>query len=429
MRNKLIGSRWRHLLLLGLFFPGMAALLSACNLLLTPQEGVSPTAMAFPTGTPLLATVVPTGTVRGCSSVRPEPTLEPVSLVPAATEADYSVGPADASVTMVEYCDFQAPICRSMAAVVSNLVHNHPGDIRFIFRPVPLVGRLDKTELAVQAALAAGEQDHFWEMYDLLFQHSDEWDTLTPANFKTWLKDRSTGLGLEAARFAADLESQATIEKSQALYAASQSFGLQSVPLVLINDQPQPTFSLDYDTLNSNISLLALAKRQFNECPPFSIDPSKRYIATLHTDKGDVVIELLPDRAPLAVNSFVFLARSGWFDDITFHRVIPGSLVQTGDPSGTGRGSPGYLFEDEIDPDLKFDAPGLVGMANQGPGTNGSQFFITLAAAPQFDGGYTIFGRVLEGLEVLKKLAPRNPQEDPRAPAGDRLISVEVEER
>ena len=430
MPNKPHGSHIADVLVLLLFLLGVAALLSACNLITSPQEGVSPTAAAFPTSTPLLETAIPTGTtVRGCSIARPEPTVEPVSIVPAVTESDFSVGPADASVTLVEYCDFQAPICRSMAAVVSNLVRNHPEDVRLIFRPVPLVGRLDKTELAVQAALAAAEQDHFWEMYDLLFQHVDEWDALTPADFKTWLKNNSASLALEPGRFATDLESQAIIAKTQALYAAAQKFGLQSVPLLLINGQPQPTFSLDYDTINSNISLIALAKRQFKDCPPFTIDPSKQYIATLHTEKGDMVIELFADKAPLAVNSFLFLARSGWFDDITFHRVIPGSLVQTGDPSGTGRGNPGYFFADEIDPSLKFDAPGIIGMANQGPETNGSQFFITLAPAPQFDGGYTIFGRVISGLEVLQKLTPRDPQKDPRLPPGDRLISVEVMEQ
>ncbi len=424
MKNSSTASHRPAFLTLAGLLAGLGLLLSACS---SPEPSAPASTLTVPpASTASTGTLAPTLPVRGCSVSSPEPTLEPVSLVPAVTEVDFTVGPAESVVSMVEYCDFQAPICRSMAAVVSNLIHDHPKDIRFTFRPVPLVGRLDKTELAVQAALSAGDQDHFWEMYDLLFQRSEEWDSLTPADFKVWLKDHSLGLGLDPDRFASDLESQATLERTQALYAAGQSFGLQSVPLLLINGQPQPTFALGYDTLNSNISLLVLAKRQFTECPPFSIDPSKRYIATLHTEKGEVLIELFPGQAPLAVNSFVYLAQHGWFDDITFHRVIPGSLVQTGDPSGTGRGNPGYFFADEINPDLKFDAPGLVGMANQGPGTNGSQFFITLAAAPQFNGGYTIFGRVLDGLDTLKKLTPRDPQEDPRLPPGDRLLSVEV---
>ncbi|HEY6074292.1 MAG TPA: peptidylprolyl isomerase [Anaerolineales bacterium] len=423
----------RHLRrIFGLLFSiSVCLLLAGCSDI--PATATTPAAQAAtsPAATPptLLETVVPTVQSRGCSAVQTEPTAAAASIVPAVNEADYMVGPQDAVVTLVEYCDFQAPICRSMAAVVSNVINNHPQDVRLIFRPVPLIGRLDKTELAVQAAIAAGDQGHFWEMYDLLFQNTTDWDALTPEKFEAWLKDKSAQIGLEPGKFANSLKSQSTLDRMNAMYTSAKSFGLQSVPLLLINGQPQPAFSLDYETVNSVVSLIALGKRQFKECPPFTIDPSKQYIATLHTEKGDAVIELFADKAPLAVNSFVFLARQGWFDDITFHRVIAGSLAQTGDPSGTGRGNPGYFFANEIDPSLKFDSPGMVGMANQGTDTNGSQFFITLAAAPQFNGGFTIFGRVLSGLEVLEKLTPRDVQVNPRAPAGDRLISVTVEEK
>jgi cyclophilin family peptidyl-prolyl cis-trans isomerase len=330
---------------------------------------------------------------------------------------------------MIEYCDFQAPICRSMAAVVSNVVHNHPQDVRFVFRPLALIGRLDKTELGVQAAIAAGEQGHFWEMYDLLFQRDFEWDALTPAQFETWLAEQAPGIALDPAKFQADLKSASTISRMQALYDSARSFNLQSVPLLVINGQPQAAFALDYVSIESTVSLIALGPKQFKDCPPYTIDPSHQYIATLHTGQGDVVIQLFPDKAPLAVNSFVFLARSGWFNDITFHRVIPGFVAQTGDPTGSGRGNPGYFFEDEIDPSLKFDKPGGVAMANQGPDTNGSQFFISYASAPSLDGSYTIFGQVLSGMDVLEQLAPRDPQKDPAAPAGDKLISVEIQEK
>lgn len=412
--------------LLSLVLLGLALFATTCSAPPSPPVTLTsaPPPTASPTGTPTANDVT-----LGCFHDLAAPTAEPVSIAPAVTETDYSIGPADATVTLVEYCDFQAPICRSMAAVVSNLIHSHPEDIRFIFRPVPMVDRLDKSELAVQAALAAAGQDHFWEMYDLLFQRLEQWQSLSPGDFEGWLKNNSTGLGLDPARFAADLESEATVTAAQSLYTQAQSFGLVAVPLLLINGQPQPTFSLDYDTLNSNISMLLLAKRQFKDCPTYTIDPARTYTAILHTEKGEVVIELLPERAPLAVNSFVFLARSGWYDDITFHRVIEGQLVQTGDPSGTGRGGPGYYFRDELDTGLKFDTPGMVAMANQGPDTNGSQFFISLSLAPQFDGKYTIFGRVLSGLEVLKQLTPRDIQVNPRAPAGDRLISVEIIEK
>jgi cyclophilin family peptidyl-prolyl cis-trans isomerase len=139
------------------------------------------------------------------------------------------------------------------------------------------------------------------------------------------------------------------------------------------------------------------------------IDPSKRYTATISTGKGDFVVELFADKAPRTVNNFVFLARDGYYDGVTFHRVIPGFMAQGGDPTGSGRGGPGYQFDDEFHPSLKHDQPGILSMANAGPGTNGSQFFITFAATPHLDGKHTVFGRVIEGMEVVRSIPERDP--------------------
>jgi cyclophilin family peptidyl-prolyl cis-trans isomerase len=109
--------------------------------------------------------------------------------------------------------------------------------------------------------------------------------------------------------------------------------------------------------------------------------------------------------------------------------VIPGFVAQAGDPSGTGFGGVGYLFDNEISPDLKFDGPGVVGMANAGPGTNGSQFFITLAATPDLDGSYTVFGRVISGMDVVEQLTPRDPSQNADLPPGDKILSVKIEEK
>jgi cyclophilin family peptidyl-prolyl cis-trans isomerase len=128
------------------------------------------------------------------------------------------------------------------------------------------------------------------------------------------------------------------------------------------------------------------------------------------------------------VNNFVFLARNGWYDGVTFHRVIQDFVAQAGDPSGTGYGSPGYAFSNEIS-DLKFDKAGLVAMANAGPDSNGSQFFITFAPVPRLDGSYTIFGQVISGMEVVKKLSTRDPSGGLDLPPGDVITSVEIEEK
>jgi cyclophilin family peptidyl-prolyl cis-trans isomerase len=226
-----------------------------------------------------------------------------------------------------------------------------------------------------------------------------------------------------------EMKSQETATRMKSMFNSARESGLQAVPLLLINGSPQPAFSLDYNSIEATVSLILLAERQFKTCPPISIDPSRQYLATLHTEKGDVTLELYADKSPIAVNSFVFLARAGWFDGVTFHRVIPGFVAQTGDPTGTGRGNPGYLFKNENDPSLQFDAPGLLAMANSGPDTNGSQFFITYAPQPSLNGAYTIFGRVLSGMDVLESLTARDPATYANLPPGDKILSVEIVEK
>ncbi|MCC7118108.1 MAG: peptidylprolyl isomerase [Anaerolineales bacterium] len=209
---------------------------------------------------------------------------------------------------------------------------------------------------------------------------------------------------------------------------AINRLSLPAIPLILINGALQPSYLLDYVSLNDTVGLIALGGKQFSQCPPFTVDTAKNYVATLHTEKGDIVIQLFAKQAPLAVNSFLFLSRENWFNNVSFHRVIPGFVAQSGDPSGTGWGNPGYFFKNEYS-DLTFDAPGMVAMANSGPDTNGSQFFITFAPAPDLNGKYTIFGRVISGLEVAEQLTPRNLAENPNAPSGDKIISVEIKEQ
>ena len=149
--------------------------------------------------------------------------------------------------------------------------------------------------------------------------------------------------------------------------------------------------------------------KQYDAPPPMVIDPSKRYVATITTELGDIVIELFADKAPKTVNNFVFLAREGYYDGVTFHRVIKDFMVQGGDPTGTGSGGPGYKFADEFHPALKHDGPGVLSMANAGPSTNGSQFFITHRDTPHLDGRHTVFGRVIEGMDVVLAIPERDP--------------------
>jgi len=161
--------------------------------------------------------------------------------------------------------------------------------------------------------------------------------------------------------------------------------------------------------------------------PELKIDPKKKYTATFKLDKGDMVIELFADKATRTVNNFVFLSREGFYDGVTFHRVIKDFMAQGGDPTGTGAGGPGYKFADEFHPSLKHDKPGILSMANAGPNTNGSQFFITFVPTPHLDGKHSVFGQVVKGMEVLLAITPRDPA-SARAP-GDVIKTIVITEQ
>lgn len=156
------------------------------------------------------------------------------------------------------------------------------------------------------------------------------------------------------------------------------------------------------------------------------IDPSKKYRAHMETDNGTMVIELFADKTPVTVNNFVFLSREGFYDGVIFHRVIANFMAQGGDPTGTGRGGPGYRFQDEFHPSLKHNKRGILSMANAGPGTNGSQFFITHLPTPHLDNRHTVFGEVVEGEDVLMSIPERDPMKV-NSPAV-KIIRVTIEE-
>ena len=167
----------------------------------------------------------------------------------------------------------------------------------------------------------------------------------------------------------------------------------------------------------------------WSEAPKMSLDNSKEYEALIETEKGTVRVELFADKVPVTVNNFVFLARQGYYDGVTFHRVLPGFMAQTGDPTGTGSGGPGYRFEDEFDSSLRHDSEGILSMANAGPNTNGSQFFITYVPTPHLDDVHSVFGKVIEGMDVVKAITPRDPGKNPGAPAGDKILTIEIIEK
>lgn len=348
------------------------------------------------------------------------------------SEADWSRGAQDAAVTIVEYSDLQCPSCATLDPILQQLLANYPDAVRVVFRHFPLIGTEGqpihpKAALAVQAVEAAGRQDAFWELHDWLFEHQAEWTDLDDEAWLAYLLNAATELGLDVVQFEADLSDPALEQLAEEAWDWGVEIGLPGTPFLLLNGLPYQ-WQGDYASLEAIVRLEMLAERQFTTCPEMIIDPDAEYTAILHTEKGDIALHLLPEAAPMAVNSFVFLAQNDWFDSVTFHRVVDGFMAQGGDPTGTGLGGPGYTFAIEVSSDWAFDRAGLLAMANSGPTANGSQFFLTLGAAEHLNGAYTIFGEVIDGMEVLENITVRNPAQGADLPPGDLILDVTIEE-
>lgn len=312
--------------------------------------------------------------------------------------------------------------------MLASLKDRFPEDVRIVFRHFPLQNIHDKALLATQAAEAAGLQGKFWEMHDLLFERQSEWTEMDEESFVAWLEDRAEEMGLDVDQFKEDLYSADLVALAEQAWEKNSAAGVPGTPFLVINGLP---YNGPQDAVNlaAIMKTILLEQKQFADCPPMSLAADTDYFATIETEKGDITIELYADRAPLAVNNFIFLASEGWYDGVSFHRVIPGFVAQAGDPSGTGFGGPGYAFDTETHDSLAFDGPGVVAMANAGPGSNGSQFFITYAPASQLNCGYTIFGRVIAGMDVVESLTPRNPEQSMELPPGDLILGVTIEEK
>jgi cyclophilin family peptidyl-prolyl cis-trans isomerase/protein-disulfide isomerase len=356
-------------------------------------------------------------------------------------EGDPAIGPTDATITITEYSDFACSYCRRFYnETLPTLLDEYEGQVRFVYRDFPILG--DSSGLAAIAAECADEQDRFWEYHNYLFANSGSFD-------QTKLMAIAFQLELDMDAFEACMAADTVHGEIEDDFNVAVELGATGTPSFTINAefivgaQPIEEFQrvieeqLEYavnppppteEPIGPAAEIVSIEEMpQWDASPEMAIDTDKNYRATLVTSRGDIVVELFADQAPITVNNFVFLAREGYYDLTTFHRVIDGFMAQAGDPSGTGRGGPGYTFEDETDNGLTFDEAGLLAMANAGADTNGSQFFITFAPTTWLDGAHTIFGRVIEGTDVLDALTRRDPTESPSY-LGDTLITVEIEE-
>lgn len=372
----------------------------------------------------------------GCKVNALLPAINPTvqALIPAVSADEHILGAKDALVTIVEYSDFQCPYCSMLAPTLTKLVEKYPKDLRLVYRFFPLSSHSNAL-ISAYAAEAAGRQDKFFEFNAFLFANQAKWGGLSTAEATAWFAEQSSQFKMDAEKFKADIASDSVrqvVDKSLKIAMDAQ---IPGTPFLMINGLPYQA-NMDIDSLSAVVALHKLSQAAYKECPPMVIDPKRSYTATLKTAKGDIVVKLFADKAPLAVNSFVFLARKGFYNDTSFYRVVKNILAEAGDPSGSDLGGPGYAFVVE-NKDAVFNRAGLLVMAKDNDGTNdatppnGSRFFITFAEAKNLNGTYTQFGEVLSGLDIAQELTLREPTAagtSPLPPA-DRLISVEISEK
>lgn len=365
-------------------------------------------------------------------SLIPEIPADQIPPVPLASENDWLIGSVDAEIQIIEYSDFQCPYCAIAAPELERFQADFADRVNLVFRHFPLISIHPKAMPAARAADAAGAQGKFFELSAVLFENQQVWgaETMSVELFEQWLFDQAETLGLDMDAFEQVYNDPNTQAKLDAQYKqVTEEIGLTGTPSVFIVINGVPYMGpRDYEGLAGIVRLIDLDKNRYSACPPMTIDENKAYTATITTTKGDVVVELFADKAPMTVNSFVFLARDGYFDNVAWHRVIPGFVAQAGDPSGSGFGGPGYEFSNEVT-ELVFDGEGVLGMANAGADTNGSQFFITYAAQPTLDGGYTVFGKVIEGMDVVNNLNPIDPQQGGSISDSDLILSITITEK
>jgi cyclophilin family peptidyl-prolyl cis-trans isomerase/protein-disulfide isomerase len=367
--------------------------------------------------------------------------ITPYPGLPGVTDEDYIVGPKDAPVTFMVYSEPQCPYCAQFDPLVESFTALYPNDVRFVFRLRPFPESFhDKSILASQAMVAAGLQGKFDEFRIWLFQHQSKnpndpevanladtefWAGLAPADLDDWLKERVAVLGINPDQLLKDMVSDAVVKKVQDAKTKADAIGVTGTPTLFINGYPWPENQRSNEIFSIYTELLLNQEREYGACPAMEIDQSKTYSATISTTKGDIAVELYADKAPNAVNSFVYLAREGWYNNLPI--VSTDQFMLSGDPTDTGYGGPGYAYMDEIDNSLNFNEAGMLATFayNIGSGTNGSSFFINKIALPDQE-GRTIFGKVTSGLDVLNKLEIRDNIFNP---ALDEVLGITITEK
>jgi len=360
----------------------------------------------------------------------PRPHAEPFDPGPGSIlnilPGEHVLGSEDALITMLLYHDLASEASPELIASLEALVEERPDEVRVVYRHLPGTGNSALAGEAVEAAYAQAGNEGFWRMVDVLNEHHSEWRLLAAFSFRDVLPGYAEEAGLDGDQLSADLESgRFTPLMEAATFTAGQS-GI-SQPTLIVNELNVPDPPTTLDELRLIVQVVGLRTR-YAEAPPMVIDPQKDYAAWIVTERGTIAIDLFADLAPATVNNFAYLACVGYYDGLTFHRVVPGFVAQAGDPTATGLGGPGYTIPDEFEGiGLTFDRAGWLSMAHtSAPNSAGGQFFITLGPAEHLNGAFTIFGEVVGGLEAAQRLAARDPQTAPPDQPGDAIETVIV---
>jgi len=335
--------------------------------------------------------------------------------LPEVTDEDYVLGPADAPVTFMVYSDPQCPFCAPFDPLMDEIAEEYPEDVRIVFRFFPLNFH-DKALLASQAMVAAGLQGKFHEFRQWIYFYqtknpndpklnaipdSDFWSTVEPDDFDEWLRDRVSQLGLDPDQLISDMYNEDVVNKVQSATESARNIKVPGTPFLLINGYEWKENSRGKEIFSAYVELLKNKDEGSLSCPANTLDIGKSYTATIETTQGDITVELFDDEAPLAVNSFLSLVESGWFEGLP---ILPSEeAIISGDPTGTGYGSPGYAFIDEPSENYSLENTGMVAMFAREPNRNGSAFFINKTPIPGQD-TRTIFGQVTKGMDVVTAL-------------------------
>ncbi|MBN1313641.1 MAG: peptidylprolyl isomerase [Anaerolineae bacterium] len=408
--------------------PGMLVIaLAACG---SPTEETATPAGRLPRGDRISARDIEVVSGLDICDGFISPTLQPFK--PEAASPLYIMpnehvrGAQDAAVTIIEYGDFTCKECAGLAPGLKALLETY-SDLKIVFRHLPLGTNARIAAIATEIAYDQKGDEGFWAMHDLLYEKQSEWEPLSEKSLRYELGKYADEIGLDGEQMKSALDGEEYSTVMDFAVSGAESIGVTTVPSLYVNDLLINELSGDEQTLDLLVQITRI-KQTYREAPPMVIDPAKTYAAWIFAEQGTMAVDLYAELAPETVNNFAYLACTGYYDDITWHRVIPGFVAQTGDPTGTGFGGPLYTIPDEFEESgLTFNQAGWLSMAHStAPDSAGSQFFITLGPAEQLNGSFTIFGKVVSGLEIAQSLRARDPQTD--IEPGDPLMKVVVRE-